>query len=771
MFSCRCLIRPQPVHCKIPLKSVSFNAIVQNSLFHLSIFQTFTNEEQKPIECEYMFSVLDDSAITNLKIHLADGTILTSRVEPADKAAEIYQDSIAEGNTVALGKIEVDDKMTILIGNLAPNDSVRVEFNLVFPLSADESFWKLSIPAGFLPASDLNSLLSFDFSVQIISQSPITLYSSNCSLDFQLSPDTLMLQGTLPAETYKKFSNKHLWVKFRSSDTNTPSCIIQQIGSRFIGMLSFIPFNTNIESLDEVEGQGEYIFVLDRSGSMKGNRIEMAKQAAILFLNSLPTGSLFNIVSFGGRFDFLFQTSQPNTSNKVKAAIARISAFSADMGGTNIYQPLSLVFSKSPARGYPRTIFLLTDGQVSDPGEVVEIIRKNSGKCRVHGFGIGEDVDVSLIKNSAKAGKGCASFITNTEDIGKKVISALQKCIFPCVNEWCIDWNGECYPNTDKIGSLYYGERCIQYVMLDERPNRAINIRFFDNYSKEFKEHSICNFQEVPGDSLLKLWTKGKLDYLLNDSAQNEIQIVQLSVESGIPTTLTSFVCVKENDEPVTDEMVNRKVAKNKLPISFRPYWKYFPKEEKANRQVSGRVFLCRSIGMISSNLPDTSVKKSMAPAYSASSTRSFAAVKKEGQISKPSSLGCQMKAKAAEKSEKRRSKMEDCDEEESKIESRGHSGSNLYLSFISKIETEGFWIYQEFIGELPEIKRIPEGLVECPDKKNVICTLFVLAYLHKNFEDKFDEWVLVERKALKWLRSIGVSFKDLHETIKGYLT
>jgi len=53
----------------------------------------------------------------------------------------------------------------------------------------------------------------------------------------------------------------------------------------------------------------EFIFLLDRSGSMSGTRIENAKMALILFLKSLPPGSYFNVVSFGENFDKLFDES------------------------------------------------------------------------------------------------------------------------------------------------------------------------------------------------------------------------------------------------------------------------------------------------------------------------------------------------------------------------------------------------------------------------------------------------------------------------------
>ncbi len=80
--------------------------------------------------------------------------------------------------------------------------------------------------------------------------------------------------------------------------------------------------------------RGEYVFLLDRSGSMSGQAIEKAKEALILFLKSLPIDTYFQVVSFGSEDQKLFDTSQKNSNESISEAITRIGRMQADMGGT-----------------------------------------------------------------------------------------------------------------------------------------------------------------------------------------------------------------------------------------------------------------------------------------------------------------------------------------------------------------------------------------------------------------------------------------------------
>lgn len=80
--------------------------------------------------------------------------------------------------------------------------------------------------------------------------------------------------------------------------------------------------------------KGEYIFLLDRSGSMGGSRIKKAVEALCLFLKSLPEDTFFNVISFGSGSQLLHNQSIKYNDAILNKSIESISKMTADMGGT-----------------------------------------------------------------------------------------------------------------------------------------------------------------------------------------------------------------------------------------------------------------------------------------------------------------------------------------------------------------------------------------------------------------------------------------------------
>ena len=75
---------------------------------------------------------------------------------------------------------------------------------------------------------------------------------------------------------------------------------------------------------------------------------------------------------------------------------------------------------------------MLTDGEVDNPDQVIELARKSADTVKIHSFGVGSDCSKKLVTEVAKAGRGTASFVDeSSDDLKGKVITALKKASEP----------------------------------------------------------------------------------------------------------------------------------------------------------------------------------------------------------------------------------------------------------------------------------------------------------------------------------------------------
>jgi len=138
------------------------------------------------------------------------------------------------------------------------------------------------------------------------------------------------------------------------------------------------------------------IFVLDRSGSMS-SMVKELREAMNLFLRSLPEDCYFNIIGFGSRYEKFMDQSRKYNDETLRQATKHIAGITANLGGTEIYTPLKYVFDLRPIPGYSRQVFVLTDGQVSNTEQVIDLVKNNSSHCRVFSLGIGNSVSHHLV--------------------------------------------------------------------------------------------------------------------------------------------------------------------------------------------------------------------------------------------------------------------------------------------------------------------------------------------------------------------------------------
>lgn len=86
-----------------------------------------------------------------------------------------------------------------------------------------------------------------------------------------------------------------------------------------------------------------------------------------------------------------------NSKTATTTAIAKIKGMMANLGGTKIFEPLQQILLTPIREGYPRNVFLLTDGCVKNVQAIIEMIEKFTNQSRVHSIGVGNGASTALI--------------------------------------------------------------------------------------------------------------------------------------------------------------------------------------------------------------------------------------------------------------------------------------------------------------------------------------------------------------------------------------
>jgi len=147
--------------------------------------------------------------------------------------------------------------------------------------------------------------------------------------------------------------------------------------------------------------------VLDRSGSMSGEKIQICKAAALQTLEVLSPKDLLTVVAFDGQAHRIAPLTRISDGDDLRG---RISIISAD-GGTNIYPGMEMAYQElSQARANIRHCIVMTDGQ-SQGGDYVGLSsRMKADGITISTVGIGQGADGSLLQIIASAGGGTYYF-------------------------------------------------------------------------------------------------------------------------------------------------------------------------------------------------------------------------------------------------------------------------------------------------------------------------------------------------------------------------
>ena len=163
--------------------------------------------------------------------------------------------------------------------------------------------------------------------------------------------------------------------------------------------------------------------VLDRSGSMSGDRIARAREAAIAAVRRLDERDYVSVIVFDDRIDVIAGSQTASEQNKA-AIIKRLGTVDA-RGATAIFGGVSAAAAelrKNLARNLVNRVILLSDGEANvGPSSPEDLGRLGASLVKegisVSTMGVGLGYNENLMALLASRSDGSTYFIENGEDI------------------------------------------------------------------------------------------------------------------------------------------------------------------------------------------------------------------------------------------------------------------------------------------------------------------------------------------------------------------
>uniref|UniRef100_A0A4W6CS66 VIT domain-containing protein n=1 Tax=Lates calcarifer TaxID=8187 RepID=A0A4W6CS66_LATCA len=605
----------------VPLKSIEVQLEVRDHVATVVSTLNYENKEDKPLEAVFVFPLPGDAAVCHFSATIGQ-TQIVAEVKEKQQAREEYDDALSSGQQAFLleESEQSPDIFSLSVGSLPPGESasIRLEYVTELAVQADDglrfclpavlnpryepqgaSVQVTSVPASLVP-------YSLSFSARVSSPRPVSKVESSCSLDPLQYLNTEQTQATVKLAAGHKF-DRDVELLIYYKDAHQPTAVVEAgqasakpgtlMGDPVV-MLSLYPeFPQSVMS--SVASCGEFVFLMDRSGSMdcltndsEGQETRLWQcqgiyyDTLLLLLKSLPMGCYFNIYSFGDSYEHIFPKSVKYSQKTMVKALKKVAVMDADLGGTEILEPLKHIYSQPCIPNQPRQLFVFTDGEVSNTKEVINLVKKNSGSHRCFSFGIGEGSSSALINGLAKEGGGHAQFITGTDRMQPKVMQSLRFALQPAVEDISVTWD---LPKgvsvtalSPPITTLFQGQRSLVYASA--------------HWTGRSSKHLLClllssvcrlTVHRLGARTLICSLEMEERDYDGQHDEGVKEKLVELSVQSGVSSSYTAFIAVnKGNNEPIEGPLVHRDV-----PTAYCCHFLHSPNKSSHIHTATHRLF------------------------------------------------------------------------------------------------------------------------------------------------------------------------------------
>ena len=825
---------------KIDPKLITIKTELNEFYAKTNIIQYYKNYSDKPIELILKFPYNPNIQFSKFTLEMNNKKVI-SKVLDKEKAEEKYNDAIAQGNTGVISNIK-EKNIEVNIGNIGPGELIKLTTEFIQFLIIEDMSYCYTTVKNFPYFSNnmytTKDMFKIEAKIKIKTHSRITRLITNgfrkkiekifnneytqCELNYSTlnftNKERIENEFKILFRTQK--INELNLIKQYDPEKDETSCIINMV-------YNYKGINIPLYNEPDLNEKNNYIqlyqkniinsnpslfiFLIDQSGSMSGERLDIAKESLTFFLKSLPKNSYYQLIGFCSNFNYIFSKDPSEyTIENVTKTIEELNNIDA-YGGTNLLKPLEIIFKskKYDNINLSRNLFILTDGEVQNSRLCLNLISKNTQYYRVHSFGIGSDYNKKFIE---KAGKnGSYNFVDNIQNLKLKVIESLNQALRSYLYEPKIKVENinnlyEYFPKQ----KVYYQDEVFKYYFISKsilQDKIKINLEYYvknELIKKDFIFDENNTIKEEDGNIISKII----IGNLLNNNSFEINKDIELAKKYQVLSKNTSLYAEVENDNANAFLSQLEVVEQSNLDYIEKNNNKESEEEkESSNDSDNNEDIKC--------GYKDRKIKKKeKKDSDDSSSSSSDFAPKKKYKIKDKEKKCKKSKKPRSEKKEKSTKKqklmsyfspeMEESSEEEGnekksklkKIKIHQKEGSeeekknkkhlvakldepniNFKDIILTQNMIEGNWtlnsqtenLIKENLIIYNKIKNYVENNYQKEDKEDIIITILVLYLLKNNKNIIQGEYILIINKGLQYLESKGIK-EILYNNIETYL-
>ncbi len=580
-------IVPRPEPGSYQVRAVDLEASITDSIAQVQVSQTFVNTGSSPLEVCFVFPLPYDGAVDQLTL-LVDGKETPARLLPAEEARKLYEEIVRKNQDPALLEWIGQGMFKTSVFPVPPGAERKVMLRYSQACRRDQGVTDFLFP---LQTAKYTSqpLESLSIRCAVETSQPLkNIYSPTHEVEIERPDDRhavlkVSLKNYVPTRDFR--------LLFDIGDAAVETSVLSYRPTADEDGYFLLMASPQLADREQDLPEKTVLFVVDRSGSMSGDKIRQAKNALRFVLNQLREGDTFNIIAYDTNVVSFRPEIQRFDDETRQAAIGFVEGLNAG-GGTNIDEALQVAMSQLRDSERSSYIVFLTDGLptagVQNEAKIVARVKQaNHVRGRLFAFGVGYDVNSRLLDKLVRQNFGQSEYVRPSEDIEVAVSKLYQRIESPVLTDvtLTVDVEGATIEQGPPISRLYpggmfdlfAGEQLLIFGRYKIPGAARITVSGSMNGTNQRYE-STSDLVEKSNDStnafIARLWATRRVGEILDlidlEGSNDELvqELVSLATEHGIMTPYTSFLA--DETTALGDLAGNANQARQRADHSFQ---------------------------------------------------------------------------------------------------------------------------------------------------------------------------------------------------------